>query len=39
MVAAAGNRCETLHRVAVGRLELPADLAPGEWRWIDPSEV
>jgi 16S rRNA pseudouridine516 synthase len=39
MVAAAGNRCEALHRVAVGRLELPADLAPGEWRWIDPSEV
>lgn len=39
MVAAAGNRCEALHRVAVGKLELPADLAPGEWRWIDPSEV
>jgi len=39
MVAAAGNRVEALHRVAVGRLELPADLAPGEWRWFDPSEV
>ena len=39
MVAAAGNRVEALHRVAVGRLELPADLAPGEWRWFEPSEV
>jgi 16S rRNA pseudouridine516 synthase len=39
MVAAAGNRVEALHRVAVGRLELPADLAPGEWRWFDPAEV
>ncbi len=39
MVAAAGNRCDALHRVAVGSLELPADLAPGEWRWINPSDV
>ena len=39
MVAAAGNRVEALHRLAVGRLELPDDLAPGEWRWIDPSQV
>ena len=39
MVAAAGNRVEALHRVAVGQLELPDDLAPGEWRWIDPSQV
>ncbi len=39
MVAAAGNRVEALHRAAVGRLELPDDLAPGEWRWFDPSGV
>lgn len=39
MVAAAGNRVEALHRVAVGRLELPSDLAPGQWCWIDPSQV
>lgn len=39
MVAAAGNRVEALHRAAVGRLELPADLAPGEWRWFDPAAV
>lgn len=39
MIAAAGNRCEALHRAAVGRLELPADLAPGQWRWIDPNDI
>lgn len=34
MVAAAGNRVEALHREAVGELALPADLKPGEWRWL-----
>ena len=34
MVAATGNRVEALHREAVGGLALPADLQPGEWRWI-----
>jgi 16S rRNA pseudouridine516 synthase len=34
MVAAAGNRVEALHRSAVGALALPADLAPGAWRWV-----
>ena len=34
MVAAAGNRVEALHREAVGELSLPADLQPGEWRWL-----
>ncbi len=34
MVAAAGNRVETLHRSAFGALSLPADLAPGQWRWL-----
>jgi 16S rRNA pseudouridine516 synthase len=34
MVAAAGNRVETLHREALGGLALPADLKPGEWRWL-----
>ena len=29
MVAAAGNRVETLHRSRIGGLALPADLAPG----------
>jgi len=35
MVAAVGNRVEALHRSAIGRLALPDDLAPGQWRWLD----
>lgn len=34
MVAAAGNRVECLHRSRFGALELPPDLAPGQWRWL-----
>jgi 16S rRNA pseudouridine516 synthase len=37
MVAAAGNRVERLHRSAFAGLELPHDLAPGAWRWLDAS--
>ncbi len=39
MVAAIGNRVETLHRSAFGALDLPADLAPGHWRWLDGPQV
>lgn len=39
MVAAAGNRVEALHREAVGELALPADLKPGEWRWLTPADL
>ena len=39
MVAAAGNRVEALHRSAFGALALPADLAPGQWRWLDGPQV
>jgi len=39
MVAAAGNRVEALHRSAIGALRLPADLAPGQWRWVEPSDL
>jgi 16S rRNA pseudouridine516 synthase len=39
MLAAVGNRVEGLHRSAIGNLQLPADLAPGQWRWILPSEL
>jgi len=39
MVAAVGNRVEALGRSAFGALELPADLAPGEWRWVAGVEA
>ena len=35
MVAAAGNTVARLHRSRYGALALPADLAPGQWRWLD----
>ena len=39
MVAAVGNRVEGLHRSHIGGLQLPADLAPGQWRWLGPHEL
>jgi 16S rRNA pseudouridine516 synthase len=39
MIAAVGNRVEGLHRSAMGDLVLPADLAPGQWRWLSAEEV
>lgn len=39
MVAAVGNRVEGLHRSRIGALALPADLAPGQWRWLTAQEV
>jgi 16S rRNA pseudouridine516 synthase len=40
MVAAAGNTVQRLHRSRYGILALPADLAPGQWRWLDgPAAV
>lgn len=39
MVAAAGNRVEALHREAIGELSLPADLKPGEWRWLSAVDL
>lgn len=38
MFAALGNHVESLHRRAVGGLDL-GDLAPGDWRILDPAEV
>lgn len=35
MVAAVSNRVETLHRSRFGHLEIPADLKPGQWTWVD----
>lgn len=39
MVAAVGNRVETLHRVSVGELHLPDDLEPGAWRWLEEDHL
>lgn len=39
MVAAVGNRVEGLHRSRIGDLELPADLAPGQWRWLGAEDL
>jgi 16S rRNA pseudouridine516 synthase len=39
MVAAAGNRVEALHRVAVGEYPLPPDLPSGSWKWLEAAEL
>jgi len=40
MLAAVSNRVENLHRSGFGALTLPADLAPGQWRWLSgPKEI
>jgi 16S rRNA pseudouridine516 synthase len=39
MLAAVGNRVEGLHRSRIGGLALPADLAPGQWRWLEPEDL
>jgi 16S rRNA pseudouridine516 synthase len=39
MVAAAGNRVEGLSRRAIGGLELPEDLPPGTWRWLEEADL
>ena len=39
MVAAAGNRVDSLHRSRIGGLALPPDLAPGQWRWLDAADL
>ena len=39
MVAGVGNRVDALCRVAVGGLQLPGDLGPGEWRWLEPEDL
>ena len=38
MLAAVGNRVESLHRSAFGPLVLPVDLVPGDWRWLSADE-
>ncbi|RIX72551.1 16S rRNA pseudouridine(516) synthase [Acidovorax cavernicola] len=39
MLAAVGNRVEGLHRARIGSLDLPEDLAPGQWRWLTAEDM
>ncbi len=39
MLAAVSNRVEGLHRSRMGNLALPADLAPGQWRWLSEADL
>ncbi|MGG1944645.1 16S rRNA pseudouridine(516) synthase [Trinickia sp. NRRL B-1857] len=39
MIAAAGNRCDALHRERIGSLGLPSTLAPGAWQWLDDAAL
>lgn len=39
MFAAIGNKVERLHRERIGALQLPADLAEGEYRSLKPEEL
>lgn len=39
MVAAISNRVEGLKRIQIGKLELPADLKEGEWRWLTDEDL
>ncbi|MBS7778315.1 16S rRNA pseudouridine(516) synthase [Acidovorax sp. CCYZU-2555] len=39
MLAAVGNRVEGLHRARMGSLDLPAELAPGQWRWLTAEDM
>lgn len=39
MIAAMGNRVEALKRIKIGRLDLPPDLQPGEWRWLSGQDL
>ena len=39
MIGATGNRVETLHREAIGSHALPADMAPGSWRWLEAADL
>jgi 16S rRNA pseudouridine516 synthase len=39
MIAAIGNRVEALARIRIGALELPPDLTPGKWRWMEPDAL
>lgn len=39
MLAAVGNRVESLHRVSIGGFVLPPDLRAGEWIWLEAADL
>lgn len=39
MLAAVSNRVDGLHRSRIGSLALPADLLPGQWRWLSAADL
>lgn len=39
MFAAAGNHVEELRRERIGRLSLPDDMAPGQWKLLSEEEI
>lgn len=39
MLAAAGNRVESLQRTQIGGYPLPPDLAPGHWRYLEAEDL
>ena len=39
MLAAVGNRVVQLHRSRMGAMDLPSDLQPGQWRWLDGDDL
>lgn len=39
MFAAAGNHVLGLQRISIGGLKMPADLASGEWRELEPDQT
>jgi len=39
MFAAVGNHVEALHRERLGDLQVPDDLAPGEWILLDEAQI
>lgn len=39
MLAAVGHLVVGLHRSQIGDMPLPADLAPGQWRWLSATDL
>lgn len=39
MMVAVGNHVTALHRSSFGQLHLPADLSPGQWRWVTVEDI